>query len=324
MKPRSLVISACIVLCAGLVLPADAQVSPASAAPIFVLARGGSAKVPLKEGFTVRRDVEEAQIRFFATDRSGKPIVGLRPEDIQVFDDRVRVPELKSFTMSQYRPLEIGVLVDLSESIGPQQQGEALMAADLLGEIFDSHRDEAFVVGFSNNVRLLQSQTKDVSLVRDALLHNPGHQGLTSLFDALVQTCRTEFRDSASEGRQRILLLFSDGDDTLSFHDLDDALQEALRSEVTIYAVTSSERGSDGFRILRQLTQQTGGKVYVIQKKQDMGTLKVALNDSVRGEYTVSFHPATEASGFHPVRIELRERPDAILRGGSGYYMASR
>jgi Ca-activated chloride channel homolog len=323
MKPRSAVILACIVLCIGLQLPVDAQVSSANGSPIVILARADS-PVPLNSGFTVRRQVEEAQVRFVATDGSGKPIVGLRPEDVEIFDDQVRVPELKSFAMSQYRPLEIGVLVDLSESIGPQQQGEAMMAADLLGEIFDSHRDEAFVIGFSNKVRVLQPQTKDVNLVRDALLHNPGRQGLTSLFDALVETCRTEFRDPAAEGRQRILLLFSDGDDNLSFHAREDALQEALRSEVTIYAVTSADTDSDGFRNLRSLTQQTGGKVYLIPKRQDLNTLKVALSDSVRGEYTVSFRPATTTSGFHRVRIELRQRPDAILRASSGYYMAER
>ncbi len=321
MKPRSAVISVCLPLCIGWGVPAHAQVPSASVSPIVLRANADTTDFGLSDGFTMRRKVQEAQIRFVATDSTGKPVLGLHPEDVRVFDDKVRVPELKSFVLSQYQPLEVGVLVDLSESIGPQQQGETLLAADLLGEIFDSRRDQAFVVGFANNVHLLQAETTDINLIKSALLNNPGRQGLTSLFDALVQTCRTEFAHERSPERQRILLLFSDGDDTLSFHTLEDAVREALRTEATIYAVTTADSGSDGFRNLLVLTEQTGGRIYSIPKKQDMNSLSVAMSQSVRGEYTISFRPTTMTAGFHPVRIELPTHQDVILRANSGYYM---
>ena len=322
MTVRRVVTSVCFLLCIGWVPPAKAQ-TPANVSPIVLRANADAADFRLNEGFTLRRQVQEAQIRFVATDATGKPVLGLHLEDVEVFDDQVRVPEVKSFALSRYQPLELGVLVDLSESIGSQQQTEALMAADLLGDIFDSQRDEAFAVGFSSKARLLQPETTDIKLIRDALLHNPGHQGLTALFDALVDTCRTEFARADGDGRQRILLLFSDGEDTLSMHGLDDAVGEALRAGVTVYAVTTAYRESDGFRILRRLAEQTGGKVYVIPKKKDLDTLRVAMSESVRGEYTITFRPATMTAGFHPVRVEVPGHHDLDLRAISGYYMGT-
>jgi VWFA-related protein len=271
----------------------------------------------------VHRQVQEAQVRFMATDSTGKPVLDLRPEDIRVFDNQVRVPELKSFALSQYQPLELAVLLDLSDSISSQQRKEALIAADLMEGILDARRDEAFVIGFSNKVRILQSETTDIDLIRRAILRNPTQQGLTSLFDAIVQTCRTEFAREDSQGRQRILLLFSDGADTLSIHGADDAVSEAMRARATIYAITTDDAGSDGFRNLKRLAEQTGGRVYVAPKKQGFETLKMAMSQSVRGEYTISFRPASTSAGFHPVRIEVPVLRDVTLRASTGYYMGT-
>jgi VWFA-related protein len=307
-------------LCFGSTLPANAQVPGTPA--LALRASNKKPNSPVREEFTVHYQVEEAEVRFVVTDRSGKPVLGLHPEDVHVFDDNVPVPELNSFALS-HKPLEVGVLVDLSDSISSEQKGETLIAVDLLDEIFDVHRDEAFLVGFSNKARVLQPETTDISLIREALLHNLGRQGLTSLFDAVVQTCRTEFSGNDSNGRQKILLLFSDGADTLSIHGPDEAVSEALRAGVTIYAITTSNADTEGFRNLKRLSEQTGGRVYFVPKKRNLDALKVAMNETVRAEYTVSFRPATDTSGFHPVRIELPTRHNITVRASTGYYIGT-
>ena len=310
-----------VAFCFGSTLLANSQVPVVSS---FALrASDDRGNLPVSEDFTLHRQVQEAQIHFVATDPAGKPVLGLQPGDVQVFDDQVPVPELKSFTLSQYKPLEVGVLVDLSDSISPQQRSETLIGADLLADIFDARRDQAFVIGFSNNVRVLQPETTDISLIRKALVDNPGQQGLTSLFDAIVQTCRSQFAATNSGRRQRILLLFSDGSDTLSIHGPDQAVSEARRAGITIYAITTNENDSAGLRNLTRLTEPTGGKVYVIPRKRELQTLNVAMSQSLRGEYTITFHPATGMAGFHPIRIELPMRRDVTLRADSGYYMGA-
>ncbi len=321
MKSPRLFLCVSCVLCFGSTLLASAQVI--GLPPLALRAGNDGSNLSMSEGFTVHRQVQEAQIRFLATDPTGRPVLGLRPEDVQVFDDQVLVPELKSFTLSHYKPLEVGVLVDLSDSILSQQQGETLVAADLLSELFDANRDKAFVVGFSNKVRMLQPETSEIALVRKALIDNPGRLGLTSLFDAIVQTCRSEFAGRDPDERQRILLLFSDGSDTLSIHGPNEAVREALRAGVTIYAITTNAADRDGLRNLKRLAEQTGGGVYVIPKKKELETLKIAMTQSVRGEYTISFRPATGTSGFHPVRIESSTRPDITLHASTGYYVGT-
>lgn len=310
-----------VAICFGSTLLANSQVPVVST---FALrASNDRSNLPVNADFTVHRDVQEAQIHFVATDRAGKPVLGLHPEDVQVFDDQFPVPELKSFKLSQYKPLEVGVLVDLSDSISSQQRSEVLIGADLLADIFDASRDQAFVVGFSSKVLVLQPETTDISLIRKALIDNPGRQGLTSLFDAIVQTCRSQFSAADSAGRQRILLLFSDGSDTLSIHGPDQAVSEARRAGITIYAITANNDDSDGLRNLSRLTEPTGGKVYLIPKKQELQALNVAMSQSLRGEYTITFHPATGIAGFHPVKIALPMRQDVTLRADDGYYMGT-
>lgn len=266
---------------------------------------------------TVRRFVREAEVRFLVTDSKGIPLIGLRPRDLRVFDNGVPVNNFTSFRRDQSAPTRIGILVDLSESILVPEQNQALMSVAALADILNAG-DDAFVVGFSSKVRLLQPPTSDITAIQKSLVANPGRAGLTSLFDAIVDTCSSQY--VSDENQRRILVLFSDGADNLSIHSAIDAVDEARRSGVAIYAVTSGKY-SDGLKLLRYITRSTGGKIFLMPMQTKLQALMTALSGQSRGEYTLTFQPPTVLSGFHSIRIQIPGHTDTIVNSRGGYYL---
>jgi Ca-activated chloride channel homolog len=309
-------------LAAGM-LYAEGQVSGASSAsPLMRIATSGAGDSALpNEPFTVRSRVEEVSVRFVATDAKGAVVTGIDPGDIRVFDDQEPIGELRSFELVGRQPLRIGLVVDLSDSIRSEQLTQMIKAVDLLASVFDAKRDKAFLVGFSNQARLIQGATGDIASIQQSLRQNPGKQGLTSLYDALLQTCENEFPVEGASHEQRIMLLFSDGQDTLSMHGMDDAWKAALRAKVTIYALTAASTQSDGYSTLRTLTGKTGGRVFSLQKKHDLDQAVAGMTRAVEDEYAITFRPATGRVGFHAVRLELPDHKELKVQVTSGYFL---
>jgi VWFA-related protein len=297
--------------------------APRAGSAVVRMARANTSESEASNAsFTLRRKVEEVSVRFIATDKAGAAVRGIDAADLRIFDDREEVRELKSFGRARRQPLRIGIMVDLSDSIRPDEVTQRLTALDLLSDIFDASRDKAFVVGFSNHSELLQDATGNMALIRQSMQKISAKQGLTSLFDAMVETCRSEFaEDGAGADEKRIMLLFSDGVDTLSIHGLDEAMEAALRAKVTIYALTTASNQREGLPILRALTERTGGRAYVLRQKHDVDKAVAGITQTDGEEYTITFRPATGRIGFHVLRLEVPAHSELQLRAASGYFL---
>jgi VWFA-related protein len=225
------------------------------------------------------------------------------------------VSEVKSFSRFVHQRLLVGVVVDMSESIRPDQQLDMLNILDALAARLDNSQDRAFLVGFSNRVKVLQPPTSDLALVRKSLLEHAPQSGLTSLFDAVVATCRDPFESSETE-QQRIMVLFSDGLDTLSIHGLEDAIDAALRARVSVYTVATQGTSQRGSRILETLANKTGGKAYIVGKKHDVATAIAGVTEPALDEYAVTFRPVSNHTGYHRIELQLRSGRAVLLRAG--------
>jgi len=270
------------------------------------------------EIFTLRHRVEEVSVRFAAFDAKGQPVEGLSGADLQLFDDRKAVPNFKSFSKAQQQPMLIGVVVDLSDSIPREQQSEILDILEALPSVVDPMTDKAFLVGFSNQVRLMQPPTADLALIRESLREHPRQVGLTSLYDAVVATCRDDYEGSAG---QRIMLLFSDGADNLSMHGIDDAVEAALHAGIAIYAISTANSSTEGKANLQILAQRTGGRAYFIRKKHEVRTAIAELTLAMQDQYVATFRPATDRAGFHNIRLESKSGKTISFVGYRGYYL---
>jgi VWFA-related protein len=309
----------------GLTLHAMGQVSGPSSGFMRIVSSELAGNATPDALFSLRSRVEEVSVKFIVTDEKGSIATNLRKDDLRVFDDQRPVQQLRSFEQTGTQPLRIGILVDLSDSIRPEQMTEMRRAVDQLSGIFDASRDQAFLVGFSKQAQVLQSATGDIGSIGRSLRGNPGEQGLTALYDALVQTCREQFPARAEGGQeQRIVLLFSDGQDTLSMHGLDDALKAALLAKITIYALTTASDQSEGFATLKELSEKTGGRTFVLRSRHDVAKAVAGMTQSIGTEYAITFRPATGRGGFHSVRLELPGHKELHVQATSGYFLDTR
>ena len=318
-RMRRLALAVTVCIC-GMAAISSGQVSssdPALSALVRLSSWNTKESAPA-EIFTLRHRVEEVSVYFGAVDANGQPVDGLTVSDLQLFDDRAAIRQFKSFSKAEHQPMLIGVVVDLSDSIPREQQSEILSVLDALPGVADPVTDKAFLVGFSNHVQLMQPPTSDVTRIRDSLRQHTPQVGLTSLYDAIVTTCRNGYDEGA---RQRIMLLFSDGADNLSMHGVDEAVEAALRAGVAIYAISTADAGLEGKNTLQALAQRTGGRAYFLRKKHDVRAAIAGLTHAMQDQYVATFRPATDRAGFHAIRIESRSGKTISFVGSRGYYL---
>jgi VWFA-related protein len=98
----------------------------------------------------------------------------------------------------------------------------------------------------------------------------------------------------------------------------------AQKSDVVIYAVsTNSERTETrGDKILKYITQQTGGSAYFPLKADDLIKSFHQLADELRHQYNIYYRPeAARADGrYHAVTVSVKGRKDLVVRSRRGYY----
>jgi VWFA-related protein len=316
-RVRNIALAVTICMC-GMAVTSVGQVSSTGISALVRVPNWNSTEPSSSDIFTMRHRVEEVSVRFAAFDAKGQPVEGLSAADLQLFDDRKAVPNFKSFSKAQQQPMLLGVVVDLSDSIPREQQSEILDILEALPRVLDPATDKAFLVGFSNQVRLMQPPTADLALIRETLRERPRQVGLTSLYDAVVATCRDDYEGGAG---QRIMLLFSDGADNLSMHGIDDAVEAALHAGIAIFAISTATTGTEGKTNLQTLAQRTGGRAYFIRKKHEVRTAIAELTHAMLDQYVATFRPATERAGFHNIRLEPKSGKTISFVGYRGYYL---
>lgn len=299
-------------------VPFSASSSPvAPGGEFWAVAR---ATVP---GYTIRRTAPEVRLQFNVTDEQRRLVNGLSADDFRIFDDQAAVKYLRNFSQADDLPLQIGILLDVSDSVQKTVSREKLATQFFVRHVLRPQTDHAFLMAFSQDVQLWQGSTGNPDALQLALerIHQFGNA--TNLYDGLFYACLNQFRRIGGyDGAQRILVLFSDGDDTGSLHALADAISLAQRREIQIYSVSVHPRSSysPGDAVLRRLAEETGGQFYVAASEKDFNAIFSAMDQQMRTQYYVSFRPERETPGFHELRLEMTSPGTLRIHARQGYY----
>jgi VWFA-related protein len=316
--------------------PATAGCGPASgAAPVHLT--GPSAATIGSEsqavarsavpGYTIRRLASEVRLQFSVTDEQQHLVNGLSSGDFRIFDDQVAVQRFRNFSRLENLPLQIGLLLDVSDSVHKTVSREKLAAQYFVRQVLRPETDRAFLLEFSQDIKLRQPFTGNPDALQLALegAHELGDS--TNLYDGLFYACLNQFTSSALNGAvQRIVVLFSDGEDTGSLHSLADTIAVAQRREIRIYAlsVRPPRQYSTGDAILRQLAEQTGGQFYIVASDKDLSAVFASMDQQMRSQYYVSFRPERKTPGFHELRLEMTNPGKLRIHARQGYYYDAR
>ncbi len=273
--------------------------------------------------YTIRRTVPEVRLQFSIADERGRLVTSLTQDDFRILDNQATVRHILNFSRLDDLPLQLGLLLDVSDSVQKSVLREKLAAQSFLQMVLRPQTDRAFLIAFGRDVRLWQTSTGDRTELSQALQRIQQLGYSTNLYDGLYSACARQFPQPArDEAVQRVVLLFSDGEDTDSLHGMTDVIALAQRKEVQIYAISmhASRKLLHGDEVLQQMADQTGGHFYPASTEKDLPAVFAEMQQEMRTQYYVSFRPQQETPGFHELRLESTGPQKLRVHARQGYY----
>jgi len=273
---------------------------------------------------TIIRRVNEVPVVFTVTDRRGHYVKDLQKEDFQILDNNRPPADVRSFHRETDLPLEVGLLVDASNSVRDRFRFEQDSAIEFLNQTVRARYDKAFVVGFDVTPEVTQDFTDNTELLsRGVRSLRPG--GGTAMFDALYFACRDKLLKAQPPGLvRRAIVLLSDGEDNQSHVTREEAIDMAERAEVIVYTISTNVTGSPdkGDKVLERIADATGGRAFFPFQLTDIATNFMDIQEELRSQYMLSYAPADfRADGsYHTIDITAKNHKNLRVRSRRGYY----
>jgi Ca-activated chloride channel homolog len=278
---------------------------------------------PQDSVLTIRKRVDEVNVLFIATDKHGKFVRNLTQNDFNFLDDHKPVQSIVNFRRETDLPLKMGLLLDVSGSVRTRFDFEQEAATSFLQHVIRPGFDKAFVMGFNGHQELAQDFTDSVPRLSQGV-HSLHDGGGTALYDAIYHACRDKLlKEQSDHPVRKALIILSDGDDNQSEVTQGQAIEMAQRAEVIIYAISTDDSGLilRGDKNLEKLAEATGGRAFYPFKMKDITHSFAAIEDELRSQYVVSYHPADfDADGrYRTIEISALKK-DLQVRARKGYY----
>jgi len=266
----------------------------------------------------------EVNVVFTVTDKKGHRITDLKKDDFRIVDDNKAPEQIRSFHAETNLPLQVGLLIDASNSVRDRFKFEQESAIEFLNQTIHPNYDRAFVVGFDVTPEVTQDFTDNTELLAHGV-HDLRPGGGTALYDALYFACRDKLlkTDKGTPVRRAIILL-SDGDDNQSHVTREEAIEMAQRAEAIIYTISTNVSGTKGAgdKVLERIADATGGRAFFPFQIRDVANAFAEIQDELRSQYAVSYKPADfKADGhYRTIEIVANDRKNFRVRARRGYY----
>jgi len=316
-----------------LVLAAPSVWAQAPAAPAAPATPPEPAQAaPAQPNQSIRTDVNLVDVLFTVVDRKNKMVSDLSQGNFTVFDDG-KPQEIRFFSQQTDLPLRVGLLLDTSNSIRQRLQFEQEAAIDFLFNVIRRGKDEAVLVTIDDQPEVIQDFTGDMDMLRNAIQRQRAG-GATALYDAIFQTCTQLLQHApltnTSNDVRRVLVVISDGEDTLSHHSRGEALEIAQRAGIVIYTISSNtdwivtdqetkastsfdrkfEKGP-GDKVLEQFAEDSGGRAFFPYRVDDLAQSFAQIGNELRSQYSLAYtlpNGQLTDGKFHSIRIAVGEK----------------
>ena len=274
---------------------------------------------------TLKVNVNLVNVFVTVTDANGAPIGGLKKDNFVVQEDG-KDQKIAVFDKESALPLSIALAVDTSLStrhdLPLEQQSAKRFAHALLRPV-----DALSVYAFSEVVQeMTKGYTADLKRIDESIDHiRVG--AATALFDAIYLASRSL---DQRKGR-KVMVLITDGGDTISRVDYKEAVRAAVEAEALVYSIivvpieSSAGRETGGEHALIQLSEDTGGKFYYATSIAQLDEAFRKISDELRTQYLLAYYPSehTSFSDFRRIEVKVTGTPDAStyrVRHRTGYY----
>jgi len=272
-----------------------------------------------KERIFTRR----VQLPVTVTDKKGQLVPGLTRNDFLILEDKV--PQaIDGFDdeMTNKLPLYIAVLMDTSASTAGKLKFEQESAMNFVQTVVRPRKDRVLFATFDEEIKLRQDFTDKLDLLDRAVfgVKQPGQY--TALYDAVWQFCDEKMR--SVQGR-RAMVVITDGSDTYSRADLNDAIDIAQRTETTIFAIStkagfaSTVPGVEAGTVkdkkdndLVRLCEETGGAAFFTGDMLALERSFQRIANELQTQYLITYKPTNDRydGSYRKVEVKLTNPND--------------
>ncbi len=274
---------------------------------------------------TLKVDVKLVNVYVTVNDAHGAPVGGLKKENFRVQEDG-QEQTIRVFDKESALPLSIALAIDTSLSTRhdlPLEQASAKRFARAILRPVDA----LSVFSFSEAVSQSPfGYTPDLKHIDEGIDH-VRLGAATALFDAVYLAARSLDR---RQGR-KVMVLITDGGDTISRIDYKGAARAAEEAEALVYSIivvpieNSAGRETGGEHALIQLSEDTGGKYYYATSMAQLDDAFRQISDELRTQYLLAYYSSqrTSNSEFRRIQVGVTGPEDAAsyhVRNRAGYY----
>ena len=262
----------------------------------------GQQQVPL-----FRSTTDIVPLYVTVTDRNDRLVANLSQEDFEVYDDEVK-QDIVLF-LNEVQPITVVVMLDTSFSMAGKLKLLKAGAEQFLIRMLPADRGR--VGAFNDKIQISPEFTGDRDyLINELQLLDFGNP--TRLYDAIAASVNELL---GIDGR-RVVLIFTDGDDTSSQSGWKEVLEVARNEEVMIYAIGLRAEFFNGRRTvrsrpdrnLRQFAQETGGGYFELQENDELGSTFTRVAQELHSQYLIGFSPTELDGKVHELSVRLRNK----------------
>ena len=291
----------------------------------------------------IKVDVDVVNILASVRDKKNALVANLEKDDFTILEDG-KQQTIKYFTRETDLPLTIGLLIDVSGSQRNLIDIERNAASQFFSKVLRK-KDEAFLISFGEESELLQDYTSSPRLLEEGLRQlrvSSGVSGLhpgpvptagqprgTVLYDAVYLAASEKLK---GEVGRKVIVLITDGVDQGSRMTRPQAIEAAQKSDAVIYSIDYSDPSAYGFGPLnigggggegelRRMSDETGGRVYKVDRKHTLDDAFQELQDEMRSQYAIGYTPSNDVKdgGYRKLDVRLANK-DLKAQARKGYY----
>jgi len=275
-------------------------------------------------GTTLKVNVKLVNVFVTVTDEHGAPVAGLKKENFELLEDD-NPQTISVFDKESALPLSIVMDIDTSLSTRKDLPLE-LSSARRFSHAILRPIDALSLYEFSETVSELVPFTADLKTI-DRGLDRPHLGAATALYDALYLGAQTL---ESRQGR-KVMVVITDGGDTVSRVDYKEAVRAAQQAEAVVYSIivvpieASAGRDTGGEHALIQLSEDTGGKYFYATSTPQLDDAFRKISDELRTQYLLAYYPAQRLanSDFRRIEVKVNAEPPSssfTVRHRTGYY----
>jgi Ca-activated chloride channel family protein len=290
-----------------------------------------------QEAPAIHSNVNLVSVSFTARDQSGALLDALAEDQVSVYEDGVQ-QKIAHFAKSTDVPLTLGLIVDASSSqehfYKKHERDIEVFLKNVLGP-----KDRAFLLCFGNHLRLVNDFTQSgMEMLKNLERYDKKSDAFpeigpremrdlgTALYDSIFYS--VEEKLGKADGR-RVILIFSDGEDNSSSHDMMTTIEAAQAANVLIYTIRYTEtmkhgelsaRNKYGIRVMDRIAKETGAW-NVDAKEMDPAEYFRKIAEELRTMYEIGYYPLNPMKDDSFRKIAIRPKQEGVtIRAKSGYF----